>query len=106
MTNRKDGVLYIGMTNNLERRVYEHKEKVLPGFTSRYNCGKLVYFEETSEVAEANCTGETAQGLASGEENQSHRVIESRMERLERRVVLMPLNEGHDHRGSSARLSS
>lgn len=54
MTNRKRGVLYIGMTNDLDRRVYEHKESVFPrGFTNRYNCRKLVYFEETDNVFEA-----------------------------------------------------
>ena len=45
MTNRKDGTLYIGMTNNLARRVYEHREKLLPGFTQKYNLDRLVYYE-------------------------------------------------------------
>lgn len=38
--------IYTGMTNDLERRVYEHKHKRIPGFTSRYNVTRLVYFEE------------------------------------------------------------
>ena len=42
--------LYTGVTNNLVRRVYEHKNKIIPGFTSRYNITELVYFEETSDV--------------------------------------------------------
>ena len=42
--------IYTGMTNNLERRVYEHKHKVTPGFTSKYNCDRLVYYEETNSV--------------------------------------------------------
>lgn len=37
--------LYIGLTNNLERRVYEHKNKLMPGFTSKYNIDRLVYYE-------------------------------------------------------------
>ncbi|MEA2572848.1 MAG: putative endonuclease [Chloroflexia bacterium] len=45
--------LYVGMTNNLQRRVYEHKHKLVQGFTSRYNITRLVYFEETSYVLEA-----------------------------------------------------
>ena len=45
--------LYIGFTNNLFRRVYEHKNKMIPGFSSRYNIDKLVYFEETNDVNEA-----------------------------------------------------
>ena len=42
----KSKVLYVGMTNNLARRIYEHKNKVNPGFTARYNVERLVYFEE------------------------------------------------------------
>jgi putative endonuclease len=53
MTNSLSTVLYIGMTNNLERRVWEHKQKLVPGFTSKYNVNTLVYFEETSDVREA-----------------------------------------------------
>jgi putative endonuclease len=45
--------LYIGMTNNLERRVYEHKHKLLSGFTSEYNMHRLVYFESTPDVRAA-----------------------------------------------------
>jgi putative endonuclease len=43
-------VLYIGVTNDLERRVYEHKPKLVPGFTSQYNVDKLVYFETTPDI--------------------------------------------------------
>ena len=50
MSNKKKGTLYIGVTNNLERRVYEHKHKILPGFTSRYNLTRLVYYEDTNDV--------------------------------------------------------
>jgi putative endonuclease len=45
--------LYVGVTNNIERRVYEHKNKLLPGFTSRYGLTELVYLAETSDVREA-----------------------------------------------------
>ena len=38
------------MTNNLERRIYEHRNKLIPGFTSKYNVHKLVYFEETNDI--------------------------------------------------------
>jgi len=50
MTNKKRGVLYTGITNDLTRRVYEHKKKLVPGFTNKYNLTKLVFFEETSDV--------------------------------------------------------
>ncbi len=52
MTNRS-GTLYTGVTRNLERRVYEHKHKLLPGFTSRYNIDRLVYYEVTSDIRAA-----------------------------------------------------
>ncbi len=45
--------LYIGVTGDLQRRVYEHKNKLVPGFTSKYNMTKLVYFEETDDVSYA-----------------------------------------------------
>ena len=45
--------LYAGVTNDLERRVYEHKNHVVSGFTSKYNVSKLVYFEATSDVYSA-----------------------------------------------------
>ena len=52
MTNTSK-TIYTGMTNNLLRRVYEHKNKLVEGFTKKYNITKLVYFEETSDVNEA-----------------------------------------------------
>ena len=45
--------LYTGVTNDLERRIYEHKEKLVPGFTGRYNVAWLVYYETTNDVTAA-----------------------------------------------------
>jgi putative endonuclease len=45
--------MYVGVTNNLLRRVYEHKHKLVEGFTAKYNLNKLVYFEETDDVRSA-----------------------------------------------------
>ena len=45
MANKYDTVLYTGITNDLVRRVYEHKQKIIKGFTSIYNINKLVYYE-------------------------------------------------------------
>ena len=53
ITNKENKVLYTGVTNSLERRMYEHKNKIIKGFTSKYNVNKLVYFEETKDVNEA-----------------------------------------------------
>lgn len=53
LTNKTNGVLYIGLTNELERRLGEHKNKILKGFTFKYNVDKLVYFEEFDTYEEA-----------------------------------------------------
>ena len=53
ITNKKEGVLYIGVTNDLERRMFEHKNKLVEGFSSRYNLDKLIYFEVYQYVSDA-----------------------------------------------------
>lgn len=53
LTNWKNEVYYTGFTDDLERRVYEHKNKLLGGFTAKYNCNKLIYFEEFPTANEA-----------------------------------------------------
>lgn len=50
LTNWNDQVIYTGVTNNLQRRLFEHKEKLADGFTKKYNVHKLVYYEVTSDV--------------------------------------------------------
>lgn len=53
MTNKSNNVLYVGMTNDIERRVAEHKSHSIPGFTARYNLNKCVYVEEFSSIEDA-----------------------------------------------------
>ena len=53
MTNKSNAVLYTGVTSDLVKRIYEHKQKLVEGFTKKYNVCKLVYFEETDEIIEA-----------------------------------------------------
>jgi len=53
MTNPLNRVIYVGVTNNLLRRVFQHKEKRIEGFTKKYNVTKLVYYEETQDVVSA-----------------------------------------------------
>lgn len=52
-TNQGNKVLYIGVTSDLKKRIFEHKEKLSQGFTEKYNVNKLVYFEETNSIEEA-----------------------------------------------------
>ena len=53
IANKSDSVLYTGITSNIEKRMYEHKNKMLDGFTKKYNVNKLVYFEEFNTSIEA-----------------------------------------------------
>lgn len=53
LTNKYNNVLYTGVTNNLIRRVYEHKTKLVKGFTQKYNVDRLVYYEACSNIVEA-----------------------------------------------------
>ncbi len=53
IANDKKGTIYIGVTNDLERRVLEHKESINKGFSSKYKTNKLVYYESYNDIAEA-----------------------------------------------------
>ena len=53
ITNKTNNVLYTGITSNIEKRMYEHKNKLVDGFTKKYNINKLVYFDYTSDVRSA-----------------------------------------------------
>lgn len=53
LASKKNGTLYIGVTGDLVKRIYEHKEKKIEGFTKKYGVSKLVYFEQTQDVSSA-----------------------------------------------------
>ena len=53
LASKRNGTLYVGVTNDLERRLYEHKNNLVEGFTSRYNVHKLVYYEEVDDIQTA-----------------------------------------------------
>ena len=53
LTNFTNTTFYIGVTNNIKRRIYEHKNKLIKGFTNKYNLVKLIYFEEYKDIIEA-----------------------------------------------------
>ena len=56
LASRKNGTLYIGVTNDLIRRIYEHKDKSISGFTSQYDVDQLVWFDQTDDVMSAIST--------------------------------------------------
>ena len=53
LASKKNGTLYIGVTSDLEKRIWEHKNKIIKGFTEKYNVDKLVYYEQTENVESA-----------------------------------------------------
>ncbi|MER0237619.1 GIY-YIG nuclease family protein [Fulvimarina sp. MAC8] len=53
MASKKGGTLYTGVTSDLSHRVYEHKNGLTPGFTSRYSCKRLVWYEEHFDIRDA-----------------------------------------------------
>ena len=53
LTNRHNTTLYIGVTNNLERRIFEHKNGLIQGFSRKYKLKKLIYFEECDDINSA-----------------------------------------------------
>lgn len=53
LTNYEETTFYVGVTSYLEKRIYEHKNKLIKGFSSKYNLNKLVYYESTNDATEA-----------------------------------------------------
>ena len=53
LANKRNGTLYIGVTSNLVKRVYEHKNNIIDGFTKKYSIHKLVYYEITDDIESA-----------------------------------------------------
>ena len=53
LASRRNGTLYIGVTSNIIKRTYEHKHKIIKGFSSKYNINKLVYFEQYDDIIAA-----------------------------------------------------
>ncbi len=53
LASKRNGTLYIGVTSNLKRRVYEHKENIIDGFTKKYSVHNLVWYETTNSIASA-----------------------------------------------------
>ena len=82
LTNWNNKVMYVGVTNDLRRRIYEHQNKLLKGFTQKYNVNKLVYYEQTSDVFGA-LTEKKRSKVAQGEEECVGRPDQPQVDRLE-----------------------
>ncbi len=74
LTNSSNKVMYIGITNNLERRVFEHKHELIDGFTKRYHVHRLVFYEQTSDVNAAIAREKQLKGWVREKKN---RLVES-----------------------------
>lgn len=73
--NKKDGVLYTGVTSDLKKRIYEHKHHIYKGFTDKYNVDKLGYFEEFNDIKQAI---EREKQLKAGSRKKKIMLIESK----------------------------
>ena len=69
ITNKGLNVLYAGVTNNLIRRIYEHKNKLVEGFTKKYNVDRLIYYEVYSEISDAIAREKQIKGWARKKKN-------------------------------------
>ena len=69
LTNEHGNVMYVGVTNDLARRLYEHRQELADGFTKRYHVHKLVYFEQTSSIEAAITREKELKGWTRGKKN-------------------------------------
>ena len=69
MTNKNKTVLYTGVTNSLERRVWQHRTKAIPGFTKKYNCDRLIYFEIYGRIEQAIAREKEIKGWTRAKKN-------------------------------------
>ena len=70
LTNKSNKVMYVGVTNNLKRRIYEHKNEIVEGFTQKYHIHKLVYYEEYNYVKDAILREKKIKGLLRKRKNE------------------------------------
>ena len=70
MANKTNSTIYIGVTSDLIKRVWQHKNKVIDGFTKRYNVNKLVYYEETTDFNSAIAREKQLKGWTRKKKNQ------------------------------------
>ena len=70
LTNQSNKVMYVGSSSNLKVRIYQHKQKLIPGFTAKYNVNKLVYFEVTNDPYSAVTRERNLKGWRRARKNQ------------------------------------
>ncbi len=70
VTNQTNKVMYIGMTNDLERRIYEHKHSLIEGFTKKYKLNRLVYCESCADVTQAIAREKQLKGWLRAKKNE------------------------------------
>jgi predicted GIY-YIG superfamily endonuclease len=80
LASDKNGTLYLGVTNDLVRRIYQHKTKALPGFTSRYRVDRLVWFETYDDPRHRNRARKGHQEMAAGMEGAADQSPQSKLE--------------------------
>jgi predicted GIY-YIG superfamily endonuclease len=81
LASRKHGTLYLGVTNDLVRRIYEHKSRATGGFTTKYGVNRLVWFEVHQDVTAAITREKGDQEMATRVETKSHRARKSGLAR-------------------------
>ncbi len=74
MANKQNGTLYVGVTSDLSKRVYEHKNSLVPGFTKKYKCHNLVFYEVYDSIVDAIVREKQ---IKSGSRNKKLKLIES-----------------------------
>jgi putative endonuclease len=77
LTTKNNQLLYIGVTNNLERRLYEHKNNLVEWYTSKYNIHKLVYYESCGSIVDAIAREKQLKGMVEKEEEWTNKFIQS-----------------------------
>ena len=99
LASKRNGTLYIGVTNDLARRLWEHREGLVPGFTKRYGVKTLVYFETFDDVDRRDPPRKAAEEVQARLEDQSHPAAQCRVARPDRDVVRVgaPLSGHRTH---------
>ena len=83
LTNKTHSVLYIGVTSNIAKRIYEHKTHAVEGFTAKYNVDKLIYVEEYSSITDAIAREKQLKGWRRSKKDELIKEQNPKMEEIE-----------------------